>query len=96
MIRSSPKKSAISRSSSAPQITAHRCANSLVDEETQRRFKATYPEIHKRCKETTGGFIHDFDRRAALDLPREERRAVYEQLWALLGFGKWLGNFRTS
>ncbi len=79
------------------QRTANYCAplrNSLVDEETQRRFKATYPEIHKRLKETTGGFIHDFDRRAALDLPREERRAVYEQLWALPGFGKWLGNFR--
>ena len=68
--------------------------NSLVSDETQRRFKATYPEIHKRCKETTGGFLHDFDRRAALDLPREERRAVYEQLWAQPGFSKWLGNFR--
>ncbi len=79
------------------QRTANYCAplrNSLVDEATQRRFKATYPEIHKRCKETTGGFLHDFDRRAALDLTREERRAVYEQLWALPGFGKWLGNFR--
>ena len=67
------------------QRTANYCAplrNSLVSDETQRRFKATYPEIHKRCKETTGGFLHEFDRRAALDLPREERRAVYEQLWA--------------
>jgi cation diffusion facilitator CzcD-associated flavoprotein CzcO len=27
--------------------------NSLVSDETQRRFKATYPEIHKRCKEAT-------------------------------------------
>src|SRR6266478_4479026 len=46
------------------QRTANYCAplrNSLVSEETQRRFKATYPEIHKRLKETTGGFIHDFD-----------------------------------
>src|SRR5713101_3398624 len=79
------------------QRTPNYCAplrNSLVNEETQRRFKATYPEIHKRCKETTGGFIHDFDRRAALELPREERRAVYEQLWAQPGFKKWLGNFR--
>src|SRR5216684_402429 len=79
------------------QRTPNYCAplrNGLVDPETQRRFKATYPEIHRRCKETTGGFIHDFDRRAALDLPREERRAVYEYLWAQPGFKKWLGNLR--
>src|SRR5713226_4817312 len=79
------------------QRTPNYCAplrNSPVDEECQRRFKATYPEIHKRCRETTGGFIHDFDRRAALELPREERLAVYEQLWAQPGFKKWLGNFR--
>jgi cation diffusion facilitator CzcD-associated flavoprotein CzcO len=79
------------------QRTPNYCAplrNSLVSEETQRRFKATYPEIHKRCRETTGGFIHDFDRRRALDLPRDERLKVYEELWSQPGFKKWLGNFR--
>jgi cation diffusion facilitator CzcD-associated flavoprotein CzcO len=79
------------------QRTPNYCAplrNSLVTEETQKRFKATYPEIHKRIRETTGGFIHDFDRRRALDLPREERLKVYEELWSAPGFKKWLGNFR--
>ena len=68
--------------------------NGLVSEETQKRFKATYPEIHQRIKETTGGFIHDFDRRAALDLPPAERMSKYEELWQQPGFAKWLGNFR--
>jgi len=79
------------------QRTANYCAplrNSLVTEEEQKRFKATYPEIHKRIRETTGAFIHEFDRRGALEVPREERLAMYEKLWALPGFGKWLGNFR--
>ena len=78
------------------QRTPNYCAplrNALVDPETQRRFKATYPEIHKRIRETPAGFTHDFDPRSALEVPREERLALYEELWAQPGFKKWLGNF---
>jgi cation diffusion facilitator CzcD-associated flavoprotein CzcO len=78
------------------QRTPNYCAplrNALVDPETQRRFKATYPEIHKRIRETPAGFTHDFDPRSTLEVPREERLALYEELWAQPGFKKWLGNF---
>ena len=78
------------------QRTPNYCAplrNSLVDPETQRQFKASYPEIHKRCRETPAGFLHDFDPRSTLEVPREERLALYEELWAQPGFKKWLGNF---
>jgi cation diffusion facilitator CzcD-associated flavoprotein CzcO len=78
------------------QRTPNYCAplrNGPVDPETQRRFKATYPEIHKRIRETPAGFTHDFDPRNALEVPREERLALYEELWAQPGFKKWLGNF---
>src|SRR5262249_38796062 len=67
------------------QRTPNYCAplrNGPVSEETQRRFKATYPEIHRRIRETTGAFLHEFDRRKALEVPREERLATYEKLWA--------------
>jgi cation diffusion facilitator CzcD-associated flavoprotein CzcO len=37
--------------------------------------------------------MHDFDPRSALEVPREERLAFYEKLWAQPGFSKWLGNF---
>ena len=40
--------------------------NALVTPETQRRWKASYPEIHKKCRETATGFIHEFDLRSAL------------------------------
>ncbi len=79
------------------QRTPNYCAplrNGLVSEETQRRFKASYPEIHQKCLETPAGFPYDFDRRNTLEVPREERLALYEELWAQPGFRKWLGNFR--
>lgn len=78
------------------QRTPNYCAplrNALVDPETQRRWKASYPEIHKRCRETPAGFMHDFDPRKALEVPKEERLALYEKLWAQPGFTKWLANF---
>jgi len=70
------------------------CGNSEVTPETQARWKATYPEIHKRIRETTAGFMHDFDPRSAFDVSQEERLALYEELWAQAGFKKWLGGFR--
>jgi cation diffusion facilitator CzcD-associated flavoprotein CzcO len=78
------------------QRTPNYCAplrNGPVSPETQRRFKETYPEIHKRIRETPAGFDYDFDPRNTLDVPREERLALYEQLWAKPGFSKWLANF---
>ena len=50
--------------------------NSLVTDETQRRFKQTYDEIYKKCLSSPAGFPYDFDRRKALEVPREERLAL--------------------
>jgi cation diffusion facilitator CzcD-associated flavoprotein CzcO len=79
------------------QRTPNYCAplrNSLVSDDTQRRWKETYPEIHTKIRTTPAGFPYDFDRRKALEVPKEERLALYEELWAQPGFKKWLGNFR--
>jgi len=79
------------------QRTANYCAplrNGLVSPETENQWKATYLEIHKKCRETATGFTHDFDQRKAMSVSKEERLALYEELWALPGFKKWLGNFR--
>jgi len=78
------------------QRTPNYCAplrNGLVSPETQKRWKASYPEIHKRIRETPAGFMHDFDPRKTLEVPKEERLTLYEELWAQPGFKKWLGNF---
>ena len=78
------------------QRTANYCAplrNGPIDDETQRQIKASYPEIFKKCSETPGAFVHEFDPRSALDVSSEERLQQYERLWAEPGFKKWLSNF---
>lgn len=78
------------------QRTPNYCAplrNGPIDPETQQGIKADYPQIFQKCRETFGGFVHDFDERSALEVSPEERKARYEELWAQPGFGKWLGNF---
>ena len=68
--------------------------NRPIDAETQRRIKAAYPEIFERCRSTYGGFLHDADRRKALEVSPAERTAFYEQLYAQPGFALWMANFR--
>ena len=78
------------------QRTANFCAplrNGPIDDETQRQIKANYPEIFKKCLETPGSFMHEFDPRSAVEVSPEERLAKYEELWAERGFKKWLANF---
>jgi cation diffusion facilitator CzcD-associated flavoprotein CzcO len=79
------------------QRTPNYCAplrNSLVTEEEQRQFKANYPAMHKKIRTTAAGFMHEFDQRKTLSVPKEERLAWYEKLWAQPGFTKWLANFQ--
>ena len=78
------------------QRTAHFCAplrNSPIDAQTQREIKASYPAIFKKCMETPGSFVHQFDPRSAMEVSPEERLEQYERLWAEPGFKKWLANF---
>ena len=79
------------------QRTPNYCAplrNSRVSDETQSKWKASYDEIREKCLASPAGFPYDFDRRKAMEVPKEERLKLYEELWALPGFKKWLGNFR--
>jgi cation diffusion facilitator CzcD-associated flavoprotein CzcO len=78
------------------QRTANYCAplrNGPIDPETRRQIKASYPDIFKKCSETAGSFMHQFDPRSALAVSPEERLEQYERLWAEPGFKKWLANF---
>ena len=78
------------------QRTANFCAplrNSLIDDDTQKEIKASYPEIFRKCMETAGSFVHEFDPRSAMSVSPEERLEKYESLWQESGFKKWLSNF---
>jgi len=79
------------------QRTPNWCAplhNAKIDAETQKRIKAGYPEIFKRCQETFACFLHTPNPRGAFEVSDAEREAFYEKLYAERGFGIWQGNFR--
>jgi len=67
--------------------------NGPIDEEFQKEIKASYPEIFEKCRNSFGGFIHDFHQQSALDVSAEEREAFFEKSWNEPGFGFWLGSY---
>jgi len=78
------------------QRTANYCAplrNRLIDADEQQVIKANFPEIFRKCMETAGSFMHEFDKRSAFEVSEEERVEQYERLWREPGFAKWLSNF---
>jgi cation diffusion facilitator CzcD-associated flavoprotein CzcO len=68
--------------------------NRTISPEAMAELKASYDEIFETCARTPGGFLHGPDRRKFAEVPAEERRAFWEQLYASPGFAIWLGNFR--
>ncbi len=79
------------------QRTPNWCAplhNRPITEEEQREIKEEYPEIFAKCRASYAGFLHDADRRRALQVSAAEREAFYEKLYGEPGFGIWMGNFR--
>jgi len=68
--------------------------NRPIADEEQPAIHARYPEIFEICRNSHGAFMHDSDRRNALDVSEEERLALFEKLYKQPGFGIWLGNFR--
>jgi cation diffusion facilitator CzcD-associated flavoprotein CzcO len=78
------------------QRTPNYCSplrNSVIDDETQKKIKASYPEVFRKCRETFASFMQDFDPRRTFDVPPAERLAFYEEIWAQPGFTKWFGWF---
>ena len=79
------------------QRTPNWCAplhNRPITAEEQKEIKTSYEEIFAKCRASYAGFMHDSDRRRALQVSDEERQAFYEKLYREPGFGIWMGNFR--
>jgi cation diffusion facilitator CzcD-associated flavoprotein CzcO len=79
------------------QRTPNYCAplvNSPIDADTQKEIKASYDDIFKQCAETNGAFLHKSIERNAVDVPEDERNAIFEELYAKPGFAIWMGNFQ--
>lgn len=68
--------------------------NGAIDAETQAKIKASYDEIFARCRSTPGGFLHGPDPRSFDEVSPDDRRILWEELYASPGFGVWISNFR--
>ncbi|MGE0768269.1 MAG: flavin-containing monooxygenase [Hyphomicrobiaceae bacterium] len=68
--------------------------NRPISDDEQKRIKASYDEIFKKCRESYSCFLHSTDPRATFEVSPEEREAFLEHLYESQGFGMWQGNFR--
>jgi len=63
------------------------------DAEGMRAFKEQFPARFRMRGVTPSGFDMDIQHRPGRDASEEERREVFEKLWALGGFNFWIANF---
>ena len=78
------------------QLAPEFCAplrNAKITPEEQKKIKASYPEIFKKCNESNAGFLHAPVMASALQTPPEEREKFFEEIYSRPGFEKWLGNY---
>ena len=68
--------------------------NSKISEEQMAEIRSRFDEIFAVCSRTPGGFEHEPDRRGFYELSREERVALWDELYSMPGFAIWLRNFR--
>ena len=62
-------------------------ANAPVSDEEDRRVKESYRERREAARNSPSGLGFVPDTRAAIDVPEQEREAVFETAWNRLGFG---------
>jgi len=64
-----------------------------LDADAQRQLKLSYAERFAMRGKTFAGFDYDFIGYGAFDVPDDERKAIYEDLWERGGFLPWLATF---
>ncbi len=67
--------------------------NSEISEQEMADIRSRYDEIFANCKASPSGFEHLPDRRGFWNVPREERVAFWDELYATSGFAILAGNF---
>ena len=67
--------------------------NSAISEAEMAEIRSRYDEIFATCATTNGGFEHLPDRRGFWNVTPEERKALWDELYATPGFAILAGNF---
>src|SRR6201996_1752952 len=70
--------------------------NSLITSEQMDEFRSHYDTLFQRCAATPMCFIHEADPRKSSDVTDEERKALWQEIYAKPGFPRWLGAFRDT
>lgn len=67
--------------------------NSPISEQEMARIRMRYDEIFANCAATASGFEHQADRRGFWDVPKQQRRAYWDELYQTPGFAILTSNF---
>ncbi len=67
--------------------------NGRIGDEDQADIKSSYDDIFEACRRSPGGFLHMPDPRKFSDVPEDERRELWERIYADRGFSVWMSNF---
>jgi len=67
--------------------------NAPISIEEMDDIRSRYDEIFELCARTPGGFEHEPDRRGFYNVTREDRVALWDELYDTPGFAVWLRNF---
>ena len=67
--------------------------NSPISEQEMARIRMRYDEIFANCAATASGFEHQPDRRGFWDVPKQQRRAYWDELYQTPGFAILTSNF---
>ena len=68
--------------------------NAPVSQEEMDEIKRSYAELNAFCDTTWSGVPHKWIDRQLLDVPADEREAMFEELYKGPGFRLWLGNYK--
>ncbi|MEM7098868.1 MAG: NAD(P)/FAD-dependent oxidoreductase [Pseudomonadota bacterium] len=67
--------------------------NAAIDRDEMDEIRSRYDEILAICEESQGGFVHLPDRRGFDAVTKEERKALWDELYDRHGFALLLANF---
>ncbi|KAI1082094.1 putative flavoprotein [Whalleya microplaca] len=70
--------------------------NTVISPEQMAKHRQEYDAIFGQCAETPSGFLYKPDPRKSSEVTDDERRALWDKVWAEPGFKKWLGVFSDT
>jgi cation diffusion facilitator CzcD-associated flavoprotein CzcO len=67
--------------------------NRMLSDEDRSAIRRDWAAILEKCRQSFGGFIHNFVAVSGLAVSAEDREAMFEALWRQPGFAFWFANF---